>query len=249
MQELGLAESLLSFSTIQPLACHLSEPDGGLDTDYVPELERLLRCIGMPFQSLPDAKLPVIFIESHGVGYDWGNGSTKSPLRPAGGWRQRSTDTVDQVHLAALACSDSYWNVMPERFKSVSALSKWVPELFLVECVWEIPRHRKYLSERVWAIYSSARSFDARAELAMHRVTTSIDADAAAGYLESAQQTAAHIGAVYFDYGFGDSPFVDEPILDKAWRRGIYDEGIAQSIEAAADADREHGHEREAESA
>ncbi|MCK9687270.1 hypothetical protein [Scleromatobacter humisilvae] len=169
MRELGVDDSLLGFSSIQPLAMHLSEPDGGVETDYVPELERLLGCIGMPFQALPDAKIPTIIIESDGVGYDWGNGSPDTPLMPAGGWRQRPTDTVDQVHLAALACSDAYWNVMPERFKTVSEMCKWVLELFRIDSVWELPRNRRYLCERVWAIWSSDTAMDTRAPLEMRR--------------------------------------------------------------------------------
>jgi hypothetical protein len=239
MRELGLAESLLSISTIQPLACHLSEPDGSLETDFVPELECLLRCIGMPFKSLPGAALPTIVIESQGVGFDWGNGSTESPLRPAGGWRQRSTGTVDQVHLAALACSDAYWNVMPERLKKSSALDEWVPELFRCSFVWNIPHERMYLCERIWAVWSSSWALEARGSLAMHRVLRSVDAEESVGYLRKAENQAWYLGFRHCDHGFGNSLFADELVLDESWRRGVRDRHMELCDDSVDEAEHE----------
>jgi hypothetical protein len=244
MRELGLDESLLTFETIQPLEAHLCEPNGNLETDYCPELARLLRCIGMPFDAQPDARLPTIVIKSQGVGYDWGNGLssgwTTMPV-PPGGWRQRSTDTIDQVHMASLACSDSYWNVMPERFKTVSFLHTGLIELFRIGSVWDLPRARKYLCERVWSVMGPSLALDSRAALAMHRVMLPIDPQGAGRHLELAESIAFNLGAVYFDHGFGDSPFGSEPVLDAAWGRGIHSEGMRQSVEGANEGPDESG--------
>lgn len=234
MRELGLDESCLTFASIQPLQAHLSEPNGNLETDYSPELERVLRCIGMPFESMPDAKLPTIVIKSQGVGYDWGNGLTSGWRRtpvPPGGWQQRSTDTIDHIHLASLACSDSYWNVMPERFKTVSAIRVWVPELFRIDSVWDVPRNREYLRSRVWSVMAPSLALDARSALAIHRVTLPIDPQGAGRHLEHAESIAYNLGAVYFSHGFGESPFGAEPVLKAAFGRGVYDEGMRQSAD------------------
>ena len=242
MRELGLDESLLSFATLDPLLLHLSEPNGGVETDYLLELEQLLRIIKMPFESWPDrvslagTPLPTIVLKSDGLGYDWGNGLTSGWRRtpdPPGGWTQRPTDTVDDIHLASLACSDSYWDVMPDRFKTVSALKAWIPELFRIESVRDLPRNRKYLRERVWSVLAPSLALDARAALAMYRVMLPIDAKAAGRHLEEAESIAYNLGAAYFDDGFGEVPFGDEPILSKAIGRGIYDEGVRQSSEAS----------------
>lgn len=162
MLELGLDESLLTFATIQPLEHHLSEPNGSLETDYLPELEQLLLSIKMPFNAWPNGstftQLPTIVLKSQGVGYDFGNGLSSgwtTTSVPPGGWRQRPTDTIDEVHIASLACSDAYWDVMPNRLKTVSALTRWLPELFDVESIGDIPRHRAYLVECLSTVSSS----------------------------------------------------------------------------------------------
>jgi hypothetical protein len=236
MQEIGLPEAVLNYETIQPLAVHLSEPDGNLETDNLPHLVRLLERIGMPFEVLADEKYPTLLISSDGLGYDWGNGSPDSPLMPAGGWRQRPTDTIDQVHLAALACSDAYWGVLPDRFKTPEAVVSWVTVLFRIESVWDLPRNRKALCERVWEIMLCTRAMKASAALDLHRMTLPVDALKAAKHLDAAKDIAYSLGCVHSDlvltcYYSSCEPFLSEPILRRAWSRGFFDEGMRQSAE------------------
>ena len=143
LQELALDTALLTFDVVDSIAAHVSEPNGQLECDYSPELERVLRALGMPFRSMPEGWLPTIVIGSDGLGYDWGNGKTsgwRATPEPHGGWRQRPTDTVGNVHLALLACSDGYWDVMPARLKTSEVIVSELPALFRVNTVTAIPR-------------------------------------------------------------------------------------------------------------
>jgi hypothetical protein len=142
--EAGVPVSLLGFHTVQPIYCMATEPDDGLDTDFDDELVQVLDHLGFRYRIDERIQPRALIIESDGEGYDWRKGKRSAgwtPQVPAlDGWRQLPTSSLEQVHLALLACSDHYWDVMPARLKTASFVEQQLPALFKVPSVYEIPR-------------------------------------------------------------------------------------------------------------
>ena len=138
--EAGVPMHLLCYGSVQPIYCHITEPNSSLSTGADAELAAVLDFLGLPYRTESDE----LILESDGDGWDFKTGrdergwSTEIP--GLDGWRQVPTSTVDEVHLALLACSDAYWAVMPARLKTSEFVHASLPMLFNVSSVHEIPR-------------------------------------------------------------------------------------------------------------
>lgn len=137
--EVGVPMHLLRSSVISAIYCHIGEPGATLCVDADPDLADVLDCIGLPY-SIDDGDL---VLESDGLGWNYKTGmaATESLVPPGlDGRRLVTTRTLDQVHLALLACSDRYWSLIPARMLTPTMMLSGLPTLFGVESLDDIPR-------------------------------------------------------------------------------------------------------------
>lgn len=139
--EVGVPMHLLGPSVVPTIYCHIVEPNSALGTDADGDLAAVLDFIGLPY-NYDDDKGTELILESDGQGWDFKKGQPKGSFVYPGldGWRQVPTSSVDEVHLALLACSDRYWERLPARLKTPRFILEALPRLFHVATVADIPR-------------------------------------------------------------------------------------------------------------
>ncbi|MFG6488282.1 hypothetical protein ACG04R_16465 [Roseateles sp. BYS78W] len=138
--EVGVPMHLLGPSVAPTIYCHIVEPNSSLGTDTDADLVDVLNFIGLPYRY--NEKGDELILESDGDGWDFKKGQPEGAFGHPGldGWRQVPTSSVDEVHLALLACTDRYWERLPVRLRTPRFILEALPRLFHVATVADIPR-------------------------------------------------------------------------------------------------------------